>query len=48
MLNDSNRAIYITTLFVLLEKFYKNKGLGFAKKFKNKLRTKPGLLSRKR
>ena len=25
--------------------FYKNKSLGFGKKFKNKLRTKPGLLS---
>ena len=27
--------------------FYKNKSLGFGKKIKNKLRTKPGLLSRR-
>ena len=32
------------TIF-LKEQFYKNKSLGFGKKFKNKLRTKPGLLS---
>ena len=29
----------------LLEQFYKNKSLNFEKKIKNKLRTKPGLLS---
>ena len=27
--------------------FYKNKSFGFGKKFKNKLRTKPGLMSRR-
>ena len=32
------------TLF-LLEQFYKNENLGFDKNFKDKLRTKPGLLS---
>ena len=36
--------VSIYTLF-LKEQFYKNKSLDFAKKIKNKLRTKPGLLS---
>ena len=31
--------------FLSKEKFYKNKTLGLGKKFKNKIRTKPGLLS---
>ena len=32
-------------LSILQEQFYKKKSLGFGKTFKNKLRTKPGLLS---
>ena len=34
------------SFFFLKEQFYKNKSLGFAKRSKNKLRTKPGLSRR--
>ena len=49
---DVNQKLYLTdernTLFFLEEKFYKNKSLGFGKKIKNKLKTKPDLLSRRK
>ena len=35
------------TVIFLKEQFYKNESLGFGKKIKNKLRTKPGFLPRK-
>ena len=43
---DSIRSELENTLFSQ-EQFYENKTLGFGKKIKNKLRTKPDLLSRR-
>ena len=43
---DSIRSELENTLFSQ-EQFYENKSIGFGKKIKNKLRTKPDLFSRR-